>query len=1144
MQTFDQQNQDVQNQTNIAGDVNIDSQRAARDINNSTAVVVGDNNTVMVLRESASPKDLPRTSDAEILAQIEDRYCQQIVKHYNHLTLTGLPERETGLNTVPLDKVFVKLNTAVAQSGRLDNAAQRELMRLEQALSQLEAQGNVWGNVQGNVQGNAQGDNMRQRQELQARMAQLEAEARPKTVTLSVAEALQQYPHLVVIGGPGTGKTTLTRWLAVIFAQKQQATAAALGPHFAQNRLPILLELRRFAPRFEEAMKISNPPKLTTLIANFISGNAYYEDTPAWWIEDALTAGRCILLLDGVDEIANLGVRQSLSDALNAFMRTAGADTQRNLMLVTSRPHGFQHVGLGGTFQTSEVKPFRAEDVVQFITHWYDNAYRDFGDDYREEAQTLVEAIADNPRVTELATNPLLCTIIAIVYRNNRVLPNRRVELYLKCCEALLDTWERNKNIKASGLIGKYDWQTKLELLAPVAYWLHSERERVAAPEEAFVAQLSATLVVRGLATAELADQEARQFIGVIRDRSGILQGRGDGSLEFAHRTFQEYLAARHIAAQPYPGYIDMLMPHMHDQWWRETHLLVIGYLGAGAENAEKVERLLLTMLSASPLPWHVFRPFSTPRTFPKWLNTLVLVRQLISIYFPKAQLTARLAWILQQDFALVMLGYQDCTPLGRNEHIQQELSLYAEQLLRQIATDPVRYEKKSPILFHAAKLLSASNQPTTIILHLFVQALKDSEDWRVRQSAATALGELGEASPAVVDALIQALKDSEDWRVRKSATTALRKLGEESPAVLDAFIQAFKDVDSYVRYLVPTALGELGEANPAVVDALIQALNDRFGHDVRKSATTALGELGEANPAVGDNLIQAFGGNDLLLGDHVRHLVAAALGMLGEASPAALIQTLKDSEDWRVRQSAAYALGELGEASPTVVDALIQALKDSNHDVRRSASSALGELGEANPTVVDALIQALKDSNHDVRRSASSALGELGEASPAVVDALIQALKDSEDWRVRESATSALGQIKIEDDELYLRSLISLNRYLHDVDDDVRRTALEVIRTLTEGRQLPGYRWTPIRTRLQRRRWFGYGAIASVILLLVTLAVLLWTSLSAGATAAGSMQSNWWLQAGVVVCSVLVIALGICVVGWWWPLPGERRWR
>ena len=493
---------------------------------------------------------------------VERRYREQIVKHYSRLSLTGLPERDPGLHDVPLERIFVNLATEVARPGAFNPALEQERVALKQELAELEKQGRR--------------ADRRRMDELRLRIERLEAEARrPQTISLSVADALRQYRRVAVVGGPGSGKTTLTRWLALTFAQNVQAAPDRLGPSFAEPRLPILIELRRFTTRLSDQ---SSLPNLAAEIASFISGHAYYPDVPADFVLEALAEGRCILLLDGLDEIADLAARQELSRCLDAFLGHPETHYSNNLIVVTSRPHGYQDVGLGGQFQTCRIEPFSPEDVDLFIRHWYEVAYDDAEG---QEAGELTGAVKNNERVAELATNPLLCTIIAIVYRNNRVLPNRRVDLYLKCSEALLDTWERNKAIRESGLIGGYDWQTKLELLAPLAYWLHGETERLSAPEEQCVEQLAQVLEARPQSLqGKDPHQEARRFLSVIRDRSGLLQGRGDGTLEFAHRTFQEYLAARHIAAQPDPDYIDLVMAHLHEAWWREVHLLAIGHLG------------------------------------------------------------------------------------------------------------------------------------------------------------------------------------------------------------------------------------------------------------------------------------------------------------------------------------------------------------------------------------------------------------------------------------------------------------------------------------------------------------------------------------------------------------------------------------
>ncbi|NOX60559.1 MAG: NACHT domain-containing protein [Chloroflexi bacterium] len=789
---------------------------------------------------------------------IEQRYRQQVIKHYNRLTLTGLPERDPGLHGVPLEKVFVKLNVETRQAARLDPAVQRELERLQRELVKLEKEGGR--------------GNRRQAQELQARIERLEAEARkPRIETLSVAEALQQYQRLAVVGGPGSGKTTLTRWLALTFAQNRQAEPDRLGPAFSQPRLPILLELRRFAPHLSK--HAAHPiPDLSDEIATYISGHAYYAGAPKAFIVDALSSGRCLLLIDGLDEVADLNIRRNLVDALNALLQRSDGRYGENLCIVTSRPHGYRDIDLGAGFQTARVKPFEPEDVHLFIRHWYETAY---GADAEEEAQTLIEAIDQNDRVQDLATNPLLCTIIAIVYRNNRVLPNRRVELYLKCSEALLDTWERNKAIRDSGLIGKYDWQTKIELLAPLAYWLHSETERLAAPEEAFVEQLTHVLMTKGLETGARAKEEARRFLAAIRDRSGLLQGRGDGSLEFAHRTFQEYLAARHIAAQPDPDHIDLVMPHLHEAWWREVHLLTIGHLGSGSDGAEKASKLLLYILRLYKPPLWLLRA----RRASVW-NILAMF---LAARVPKWQLERRLAWVLAREFEFAAAGFQDCTPLGLTDAAKQALREEAESLLIQIVRDPGRQEKAHNVSEAAASSLVQLGQVSPQVITALTHALGDS-DWPVREAAASSLGRLGQASPQVIDALIQALGHS-DWPVREAAASSLGQLGQASPQVIDALIQALGHSDRPVRRAAASSLGQLGQASPQVIDALIQALDDS-AYSVRRAAASILVQLGIENEKTLRHALIALNRRLHDIDDDVRRAALEAIRNLLDGRP------------------------------------------------------------------------------------------------------------------------------------------------------------------------------------------------------------------------------------------------------------------
>ena len=72
----------------------------------------------------------------------------------------------------------------------------------------------------------------------------------PKPVDL--AQALTDSRFLVILGAPGSGKTTMSRWLALTFAEKRQADSDRLGQGFEKSRIPVLIELRRLAPWIEK----------------------------------------------------------------------------------------------------------------------------------------------------------------------------------------------------------------------------------------------------------------------------------------------------------------------------------------------------------------------------------------------------------------------------------------------------------------------------------------------------------------------------------------------------------------------------------------------------------------------------------------------------------------------------------------------------------------------------------------------------------------------------------------------------------------------------------------------------------------------------------------------------------------------------
>ena len=113
------------------------------------------------------------------------------------------------------------------------------------------------------------------------------------------------------------------------------------------------------------------------------------------------------------------------------------------------------------------------------------------------------------------------------------------------------------------------------------------------------------------------------------------------------------------------------------------------------------------------------------------------------------------------------------------------------------------------------------------------------------------------------------------------------------------------------------------------------------------------------------------------------------------------------------VRQDAVNALRELKQASPEIIQAFIQATKDTNESIRRAAVNALRELKQASPEIIQAFIQATKDTNESIRRVAVNALRELKQASPKIIEAFIQAMRDTNNSiSIRQDAANVLEEL------------------------------------------------------------------------------------------------------------------------------------
>jgi len=883
---------------------------------------------------------------------------------------------------------------------------------------------------------------------------------------LGVGEALRRCAErTVILGGPGTGKTTLLSYLVLKFARGEAKEALGLD----EERLPILVPLRELT-RKDLTLTAANLPALCTT-------DDLVEQCPEGFFEKRLKDGKCLVLLDGMDEVTTPEARQWVAEQIEDFVSCYPG----NRFVVTSRPAGYGGVALGGFTQLT-VCDFDRKEIEAFARQWcgaVEAAVRGARDatskavarrEAGREAEKLVAAIRASDRVRRLVVNPLLLTIVALVHRYRATLPNRRVELYDECTQVLLGHWD-----EAKGIAGRLDPARKRRVLEPLAYWMHEEGVR-----EADGGQVE-KVIARALPAVGQDGARAAEFLKSIRERSGLLVERGLGVYGFSHLTFQEYLTAGHLINRGEEGRATLL-DHLHDPWWLEVTLLY-----AGMRDATPLIRELLGERE------DLFKNdlFLAARCLVDVVDVdSDVVGEVLSRLLEAFRAGAFEGWRDRAGESLAALSSSPAAPrvaeslvglLVDREADVRGRAVEALDRLGQATPEVVEAlvsrlgDEEAGVRGRAAEALGKLRQATPEVVKALLGLLND-EEADVHRRAAFALGKLRQATPAVVEALAGLMGD-EEWDVRRRAASALRRLGQATPKVVATMVGLLGDEEAGVRGRAAEALGKLGQATPEIVDALLGQLDDENA-GVRRRAASALGKLRRATPEVVEALLNRLGDENAVvrgraaealrelgratpeivksllgrLGDEnavVRWRVASALGQLGQATPEvirALLNRLGD-ENAVVRGRVASALGQLGQATPEVIRALLNRLGDEEVDVRGSAAGALGWLGQATPEVIEALVGRRSDEESTVRGRAAEALGRLGRATPEVIRALLNRLGD-EEAGVRESAAEALGQLGRATPEV-IRALLN---QLGDEEAGVRESAAEALGQLGQA--------------------------------------------------------------------------------------------
>lgn len=410
-----------------------------------------------------------------------------------------------------------------------------------------------------------------------------------------VTDAIADTSHLVLLGEPGSGKSTALRYLTLMLAAAGLEDSVDLTAHLAGwdrldgtgKLLPIFQPLLPFARRLAADVTMSgSADELWAYIVDQLEPGGTHTGLAAA-VHAELSAGRALLLLDGLDEVAGAESRRKVVRAVDQFT----TQYPQCRIVVSCRVRAYEGEQnrawqLPG-WPTATLAPWDTAQQQFFIAAWYDAAVTTGSlpaSQRDSRVHALQRAVAVSPDLQRLADRPLLLTIMALVHLNDGRLPEDRVTLYSRCLDILLAQWEtRGKEGSAYGALMSYiglperDVQRLRPLLSQLASTAH---QAGSADSPGSLGRDTLRLLTADyLATLDHPNalQGAQLFLEYTDLRAGLLQSSAAGdAYVFPHLTFQEYLAGLELVRGV--DFVDRIMARRADDRWRVPILLGLGH--------------------------------------------------------------------------------------------------------------------------------------------------------------------------------------------------------------------------------------------------------------------------------------------------------------------------------------------------------------------------------------------------------------------------------------------------------------------------------------------------------------------------------------------------------------------------------------
>ena len=372
-------------------------------------------------------------------------------------------------------------------------------------------------------------------------------------------EVANQQQYLMVLGGPGNGKTTFLRKVG-LEALKQGAG------EYQHLCLPVFIELRKY--RWEKGEKIDLEAKIAEEFQQ--CGLPEYQN----FTNELLEQGKFLILLDGLDEVP-----MELLGQMTTAIKDLVDRYSKNRFIASCRVAAYRPFQNFSRFTDVAITNFDEQQIRSFIARWFESHEKP---GWGDECWKRLDG-SDHQATRELARTPLLLTLICILFLKRGEFPAKRATLYAEALWTLLSEWDASKEIVRQQPYRGLDTKCKEVMLAEIAYSNFISNNLLFQQGE--ISNQIEQILQEMLTEEKRID--GRDVLRTVEEQHGILVNRYDDIYSFSHLTIQEFLTAKHIIDND----IDvgqLVAEHLCDKRWHELFLLLAGL--------KKADDLLLTM--------------------------------------------------------------------------------------------------------------------------------------------------------------------------------------------------------------------------------------------------------------------------------------------------------------------------------------------------------------------------------------------------------------------------------------------------------------------------------------------------------------------------------------------------------------------